>query len=312
MNKIRVHNPCNSYTKHNRFYNDFWDEFTIHLKKYFMVEENRQYEFAHSTRFRVNYRYGTTQGYEILECEYAIENLQNGEIVMMSVSDNITSGAINERHNPKFKKVLISQYLLSEIEAHVGEYLYKYHPWTYFQALNFDLEPYYLKRLLEDPIDDRLYFRGTSIDDRTILEHIDKNLITPYHRTIDMPSYFNEMIKHKIALSVDGRGEFCYRDIECFAVGVPIIRFEYVSKMHDPLIPNYHYISIPRPIDMKLYRLGNENHAKMLIERYYEVLNNKDFLKYIVENARKYYLKNCTMPNIIKNTHELLNLDSWL
>lgn len=311
MNKIRVHNPCNAYSKHNRFYNDFWDDFTDHLKKYFIVEENRQYEFAHSTRYRVNYRLGLSEHYEILECEYAIENLQNNEIVMMSVSDNITSGAINERHNPKFKKVLISQYLPSEVKSHVGEYIHKYRPWTYFQAKRFDLEPYYQRRLIETPTDDRLFFRGTSLDDRPILNYIDKNIITPFF-PIPMDRYFNDIINHKIALSVDGRGEFCYRDIECFAVGVPILRFDYVSIMDDPLIPNYHYISLPRPNDMVLYRTGNENHAKLLIQRYYEVLNDKDFLKYIAENARKYYEKNCTMDSIIKNTHRLLNLDNWI
>lgn len=311
MNKLRVHNPCNARTRHNRFYNDFWDEFTNHLKKSFIIEENRQYEFAHSTRYRVNYRFGTTDGYELLECEYAIENLQNGEIVLMSVADNITAGAINEKANPKFKKVLIAQYLLPNIELHVGEYINKYHPWTYFQAVKFDLEPYYQKRLIEEPIDDRLYFKGTSLDDRTILNYFDKSIITPYN-PISMNMYFNDIIKHKIALSVDGLGEFCYRDIECFAIGVPILRFEYISKMDDPLIPNYHYISLPRPDDMKIYRTGNENHAKLLIQRYYEVLNDKDFLMYITENARKYYEKNCTMDNIIKNTYRLLNLDNWI
>lgn len=311
MNKIRVHNPCNGYTKHNRFYNDFWDEFTEHLKKYFMVEENRRYEFAHSTRYRVNYRFGLSDNYELLECEYAIENLQNGEIVMMSVSDNITSGAINEKHNPKFKKVLIAQYLPSDVKLHVGEYINKYCPWTYFQAKTFDLEPYYQKRLQEEPTENKLYFRGTSLDDRTILNYFDKSIITPFG-TISMDRYFDDIIKYKIALSVDGRGEFCYRDIECFAIGVPILRFEYVSVMDDPLIPNYHYISIPRPDDMVLYRTGNENHVKLLTQRYHEVLNDKDFLKYIAENARKYYEKNCTMDSIITNTHRLLNLDNWI
>jgi UDP-glucose 4-epimerase len=310
MTRIRIHNPCNEYTMHNRFYNDFWDEFTQYLKKFFIVEENRYYEEAHSTRYRVNYRYGTTENYELLECEYAIENLKNGEIVIMSVSDDITSGVINEKANPKFKKALLAQYIRSNVLYHIGQYAYKYSPWTYFVAKKFNLEPYYQKRMLSLPKDERLYFKGTSLDDRTILNYIDKNIITSFN-PVPMDSYFDEIINHKIALSVDGRGELCYRDIECFAIGVPILRFEYVSEMHDPLIPNYHYISIPRPSDMVLYRTGNANHAKLIEQRYYEVLNDDDFLKFIAQNARKYYEKNCTMNVILKNTYNLLKLYEW-
>lgn len=310
MKKIRVHNPCNEYTKHNRFYNDFWDEFTLYLKNFFIVEENRFYSEAHSARYNIYLRYGTVPYIELLECEYVIENLQNGEFVMMSVSDNITSGVINEQRNPKFKKALLSQYLPSDVISHAGKYVYKYSPWTYFFFQNFDLDPYYQKRILNPPVDDRLYFRGTSLDDRTILNFFDKKIITPFH-PVDTDVYFDDIIKYKIALSVDGRGEFCYRDIECFAMGIPIIRFEYVSPMIDPLIPDYHYISIPRPDDMVLYRTGTAEHAKLLEERYYNVLNDEPFLKYIAKNAREYYLKNCTMDAVIKNAYNLLELRSW-
>jgi hypothetical protein len=124
--------------------------------------------------------------------------------------------------------------------------------------------------------------------------------------------YFYDMINHKIALSVDGRGEFCYRDIECFAAGVPIIRFEYESVFYNNLIPNYHYISIPRPNDMVMYRVGEEHHAKMLEQRYYEVINDTEFLNFISKNARKYYENNCTMDVSVKNTFNLLSLNTWI
>jgi UDP-glucose 4-epimerase len=309
--RIKIHNPRNEYTMHNRFYNDFWDEFSEYLKKFFIVEENRYYEEAHSTRYRVDYRCGTTGNYELMECEYAIENLDNGEFVIMSVSDTITAGVINENANPKFKKALVAQYLPTDINLHVGKYAYKYSPWTYFITKKWDVDQLYQKRLLNPPIDNRLYFKGTSLDDRTILNYFDKNIITNFY-PISADKYFDQIIKHKIALSVDGIGELCYRDIECFAIGIPIIRFEYVTQLYDPLIPNYHYISIPRPSDMILYRTGKENHAKLLEQRYYEALNDDVFLKFIAKNAREYYLKNCTMESAIKNTYNLLNLNDWL
>ena len=34
--------------------------------------------------------------------------------------------------------------------------------------------------------------------------------------------------------------------IEMMAIGVPYIRIEYKSEIHEAFIPNYHYITIPR------------------------------------------------------------------
>jgi len=312
MTKIRIHNPCNDLTKNSRYHNYFWDEFTEYLKKFFDIEENRYYKDAHRTRFRINLDRGISQNFELLECEYLIENLKTGEFVIISAADNISSGVIDERYNPLFKKAIISQFLPKELEDTVKECMYKYSPWTYFQtAPFFDLDSFYQKRILTPPTEDKLYFKGTWLVDREILAHINKNIISPFN-VVPPTQYFNEIIKHKIALSVDGLGEFCYRDIECFAIGVPIIRFEYLSKMYNELIPNYHYISLPRPIDMGLYRLGNKDHAELLEKRYYEVLNDMEFLNFISKNARKYYEDNCTINNILKNTFNLLNLNMWL
>jgi hypothetical protein len=311
MTKIRVHNPCNAHTRYYRCYNLFWDKFTDHLKTVFDVDENRYFEYAHMHRFPVKLQKGTTDNFLLMECEYVVENLDTGEFVVLSVSDDLSHATINEKHNPYLKKVLISQFLPKKISDHVGDFLYKYSPWTYFQSSIEDLEPYYKKRLEMDPSIDTIYFRGTSLEDRKIIHYIDKNIITNFNPIVP-DQYFNEMINHKVALSVDGRGEFCYRDIECLAIGIPMLRFEYASKFYNELVPNYHYISIPRPSDMGLYRLGNERHAKILENRYGEVINDKEFLKFIAKNGRKYYEENCEMNQVIKNTFKLLNLDFWI
>jgi hypothetical protein len=313
MTKIRVHNPCNSNTRYYRYYNLFWDKFTDYLKLHFDVEENRYYEFAHMGRFPVKLQKGNSDNFLLLECEYIIENLENNEFVIMSVSDELTHATINECKNKYLKKVLISQFLPKKIQSHIEvDYFHKYSPWQYFQAQVFDLEPFYTKRLTLDNLSNELYFKGTSLEDRQIIYKINDDILnknfTPYPPHV----YFNELINHKIALSVDGRGEFCYRDIECFAVGVPIIRFEYESVFYDDLIPNYHYISIPRPEDLKMYRMGDENHAKMLEQRYYEVINDVEFLNFISKNARQYYEKNCMLDVSINNTYNLLNLNTWI
>jgi len=313
MTNIRVHNPCNEYTRYYRYYNLFWDKFTDYLKLHFNVEENREYEFAHMKRFPVELQKGSDNEFLLLECEYVIENLENGEFVIMSVADDLTHATINECFNPYLKKVLLSQFLPKKVQSHIGiENLYKYSPWQYFQANVFDLEIFYQKRLTIEPLLEKLFFRGTSLEDRKILFNISDEILDKVFYPISPNMYFDELINHKIALSVDGRGEFCYRDIECFAVGTPIIRFEYESKFYNNLIPNFHYISIPRPHDMEIYRIGTDEHAKILEQRYYEVVNNKVFLNFISINARKYYENNCTMDASINNTFNLLNLGTWI
>jgi hypothetical protein len=63
---------------------------------------------------------------------------------------------------------------------------------------------------------------------------------------------------------------------------------------------------------MTLYRMGNENHAKLLENRYYEVINDKEFLDFISSNARKYYEENCEINAAMKKTFDLLNLKNWM
>lgn len=312
MKKIRVHNPCNEYTRYYRYYNLFWDKFTEYLKEFFLVDENRYFEDSHKSRFPIKLNKGLNDPLLILECEYVIENLENNEFVVLSVSDDLTHAILGESENNLLKKVLVSQFHPQKMSNHVNnEFFHKFSPWTYFQSQVIDLEQYYYKRLYNSPTENRIYFRGTSLEDRAIIHHIDKELITNFN-PLPPNAYFDEIIKHKVALSVDGRGEFCYRDIECFAIGVPIIRYEFESIFHDKLIPNYHYISIERPENMGLYRLGNLEHAKRLEERYYEVINDNDFLMFISKNAREYYLRNCFIDNNIKNTFSMLELNSWL
>jgi hypothetical protein len=311
MTNIRVHNPCNSHTRYYRNYNLFWDKFTDYLKDYFVVEENRYFEDAHSSRFKVELQKGQSSEFLLLECEYVIENLDNGEFVIMSVADDLTHAILNEKDNPFLKKVLISQFDPTKIWHHVGNQMHKYSPWTYFQAIFDDLDEYYSKRKLINNLKQKLYFKGTSLEDRSILSHIDKDIITELN-PVHTSEYFNDLISHKLALSVDGRGEFCYRDVECFGIGVPMLRFEYLSVFNAPLIPNYHYISIPRPSDMSLYRTGNKSHAELIERRYLEVIDDSELLNFISNNAREYYNKNFEIENKIKNTFNIINLNAWV
>lgn len=311
MRKIIVHNPCNEHTRYYRNYNLFWDELTEELKKKYEVTENRYYELANQQRFKVNLKNQTScdDCFLLLECEYVIEFEDTGEIYIMSVSDDLSHATLNEKNNPLLKKVLMSQFLRDKIESHVGSDLMdKYSPWIYFPFNTDDLESFYKKRKSMTQFIDKMYFRGTSITDRPIVTYFNTDYLNGYNPIGSPTTYFEDLIKYKIGLSIAGRGELCYRDIEYMALGIPMIRFNYLSELNPNLKPNYHYISIDRPEDLIIDRLGNESHAKLIEQRYLEVKDDYEFLNFISKNARQYYTDYLSRENRVNHTIKLLDL----
>lgn len=309
MRKMIVHNPCNEHTRYFRDYNLFWDDLTDELKKRYDVTENRYYEFANSQRFNVELKNQTCLAgqFLLLECEYVIEFEDTGEFYIMSVSDDLTHAITNELNNPLLQKVLISQYLPEQIKGYTKTQD-KTSPWIYFPCTIDDLEPYYVKRKEKSELIDKMVFRGTSLDDRTVLSNLSEEYFDG-PRPIGGPNtYFDNIINYKIGLSVAGRGELCYRDIEYMAIGIPFLRFEYKTELYPHLIPNFHYISVDRPEDLVKDRLGNEKHSKMLEKRFLEVKDDKDFLEFITNNARDYYETYLSRKNRVDHTLNLLGL----
>jgi hypothetical protein len=95
-------------------------------------------------------------------------------------------------------------------------------------------------------------------------------------------------------------------------MGIPIIRFEYLSEMYEPLIPNFHYISVDRPYDLRswltLDREGLEHHATLIKNKFLEIKNDKAFMKFISSNAKKYFDKYLSKYSRIKFTSDILGL----
>jgi|688.fasta_scaffold73560_2 predicted O-methyltransferase YrrM len=312
--RFLVHNPTNDITKTYRDYNMFWDDFTDALKEKYYVVENRFFKNAHFERFKIKLDKGTHSFLELLECEYVIEDLDNGEFYILSLSEQLSSCILVEKSNPFLKKVLYSQYIPEQIVGHTGEFSHKYSPWIFFPQNINDYEKYYNKRLEKTNFIDKLYFRGGT-EYRPILNYIDREILSD-NRPIHPEAYFEDLISHSVVLSIGGvaNGDLCYRDIECMAMGVPILRFEYVTTLYPGLIPNYHYISVPLPLDLPQVngvlkdRLGTEQHAKILENRFREVINNKEFLKFIARNARNYYNENLSRESRVLKTLKMLNL----
>jgi hypothetical protein len=311
MNKIIVHTPQNEISKNYRYYNIFFSNFIDFLKTKFDVEEDTYFEFANSKSYNLSLLSEITKS-DLLECEMIIENSSKKEFVVLSVSDSLTGAILNHQSNPFCKKILVSQFNEDVLKTHSSEeHFHKFKPWVYFPYNNFDLNSKYEKRKNIPNFIDKFCFWGTSMEDRKIIKHFNSEYFDGGLPIGDFDSYSDKLISYKVALSIAGRAEFCYRDIENFGMGVPIIRFEYINKMSPPLIPNFHYISIKRPNELIWDRLGDLEHAKMIEERFLEVKDDKDFLNFISENSRKYYLDNLSLSGSIKNTYYALELNKW-
>lgn len=320
VNKIKgiktliVHNPCNEMTKNYRDYNLFFDDLTEELKRNYDVIENRYFENAHTERMKISLKKGTDKFLEILECEYVIEDEDSGDFWILSVSEQISMGIISEQNNKHLKKVLYSQYIPENIFHHTRQNCEKYHPWIFFPQEVIDLEPYYEKRKIKKELIPKLFFKGGTFY-RPIVNHIDKDILSDNER-IESNKYFDTLIDYDVCLSVGGvaNGDLCYRDIECMALGVPILRFDFVTTMNPPLIPNYHYISIPLQLDLPKQmgvlkdRLGEEKHGKLIEDRFNEVIKDKEYLRFVSKNAREYYEKYLSRKSRVHHTLNLLNL----
>ena len=179
-----------------------------------------------------------------------------------------------------------------------------------FGALNREGFAEYRKSKKLDP---RLHFRGTVYPARECVYHIaqlyPQDVNFNFGR-IDFNAFVQEMISHKIAfgLGMNIGGDICFRDIEVIGSGIPFLRPKLHIEMHDPLIPNVHYIAVDTELDpIYLTAKNNVQTAHDVMKRYHEVVNDDAFLEYISHNATEWYDRNIADPAIV---HNLIRLAS--
>lgn len=92
--------------------------------------------------------------------------------------------------------------------------------------------------------------------------------------------FYGEMSVAHLVLSLPGLGKACHREFEGFGVGTPVIMPEFKNTYFVDLKPNFHYISV---------NVDGRDMAEAIKERYHEVVNDKDFLSFVRQNAMTYY-----------------------
>ena len=165
-------------------------------------------------------------------------------------------------------------------------------------------DEFYLKKLPSHLRKEELFFRGLSYGEREfVMNNCTHPQITVTNKEYkNLPEYVNELIDYRCGLSFTGAAEICNRDMELMSLGIPIIRpYLNSTEFKDPLIPNVHYIAFG----------GDTLNEKLdgLIKKWEEIKNNYEFLDYIGENGREWYLKNAKLDTQINLFINSINLN---
>lgn len=163
-------------------------------------------------------------------------------------------------------------------------------------------------------LDERLHFRGSIYqnlrDCILILGQYHNKEIYVGNGRLHFEEYLREVASFKMTLSLGMspyNSDICFRDIEMFGIGIPVIRPTLHVELADPLIPNVHYIACDVDLDpYTLWTTDSRIAAQKIYERYKSIVHDDDFLSMISKNAREWYLKN------IASANPAINLAKWI
>ncbi len=178
------------------------------------------------------------------------------------------------------------------------------------------------------PLDNRVYWRGSVYENTgqarydgcrqslRILNSIMSDKLLSFNSSpIPFDHYINESLNYKLCLSFGGGGgyscgDYCFRDIEMYGLGIPVLRPKYHIQAHTPLIPDYHYVSVDIDdcINENFRVIDPTKVAIRLLDRYNTIINDTEFLNFVSNNARQWYVDVLSYPNVINNLLGLLNL----
>lgn len=249
---------------------------------------------------------------------YIIENNETKKFVVIDYSDdcNQVFGLTTFKN---FAGILSSQYNQCKIDKDIpDESLRKLIVPINYRETNWNFGQYYdtiQEYRKQITLDKRLHFRGSvypNLRDSImfLLQRDAKNVCVGGRTQFD--EYIKEAAAFKLTLSMGMSpysSDICYRDIEMFGLGIPVLRPEFRIKMQDQLLPNVHYISCD--VELDPYTLWTANHrqtANSIYERYLQVVDDDEFLNYIATNAREWYLKNMTEPVVVDNILPLITI----
>lgn len=232
--------------------------------------------------------------------------------VQLSKSKNFIGAAIGQYNKTLWDETLGDSIIRSEVKPSV----YAETCWNLGKENYEEIHSY--RNTAE--LDRRLYWRGSvyrnpnqvEYNRRITIDYISNKLSDFYFGDTPIPfdQYIHESINFKLSLcfGVGGGytcGDFCFRDMEMYGLGIPTIRPVYAVESEQLLIPNVHYIAVDCEFDDTFRYKNPELLADRIIQRYKEVIDDDILLNEISKNAREWYLENISGPNI---TNKIINI----
>jgi hypothetical protein len=207
----------------------------------------------------------------------------------------------------------------TEFPENINDVYKSFYYGPYFDSHYDELDSIYNERKNNKNLINEIKFRGFMWDHRLkMIENlksddiiiIDKN---KNDQSMEYLEFLKELSGYKCTLSLPGNTNICNRDIECFAIGVPVLRPSFDNKLSDdPLHSDYHYLSFyhaPKYWDGNCWYLSYNDFKEHLVYYWEKVKNNDELLDFISENAYKWYKKNSSADYNIKYILSSLTLD---
>lgn len=135
-------------------------------------------------------------------------------------------------------------------------------------------------------------FRGKTYNFREYLKNDNRFKVNT--DIIDYEGYVDEISRDAIGFSPNGNGEICMRCMEIMAVKSCLFRAKLTTKFHDPLIPDYHYISYDcDSIDhIQNHEEYYQARADIIYNKWLEVKDNVDLINHVTANGHAWYKRN--------------------
>ena len=278
-------------------------------------------------RSTANPLYLTTAGDEITLHQYALalEDLATGDMVLftshyrpmdMFRSYGFDLSRLKRLHSAHYNRHLAVEvkgltdserfkaHSADDVLAKISPWMFRPETWNGLDAFEGSYSPTNTIR--------KAYFRGVSNRARECLKFLSGRpafdlAVGTFQQTnkIDEASYYRELLRYRMALSVPGAGDMCHRDIECFALGIPILRPRFTCTLSHR-IPDECYVPVDfLPSDKFLedpeaykpwHPQDPERLAGDLAERLAEVIHDEAYLNAVSENAHMHYLRHYKWP----------------
>ena len=266
--------------------------------------------------------------YHISDVDMILENRLNGEVCAISFTEYFNSYIVHIVKNYRFKSMILAHFNYHHLyywlkKDAVDNKIDKVKPWIFPVYNQFDVNKY---RQIRDTSEKTksLFFKGSGLDSYRLSVDILRQRGIIDTEVYELGNYLSMMSKSRIALGYyqdldkyvtpfDYPGEFCYRDMEYVAIGVPFIRIEYRDSVYNGLYPNHHYISITREKAYSAFeKNGNEGVADLIQQKYEEVKDDTLFLDFISNNQRNYYDEYVRWPKSAELAYKQLGLKDWI